>query len=196
MPRPRVDLPDSDEPLDTPNGPVAPVSIQRRKLIEIPSNREAVAVIEGTRRKLAELPLAPRHLNPIACICLYTLYGLDAQEISVATGLNLEQIHAIRMSNEYGMMQKAVVDTVLQQDTGEVKDFIKKAANIAAQKVESLVHHQNPDVALRASKDVLDRAGLRPADVVEVRGRMDLGLVIEVVDRQDDEGRPVIDMEK
>jgi hypothetical protein len=42
---------------------------------------------------------------------------------------------------------------------------------------------------------VLDRAGLRPADVVELRGRMDMGLVIEVVDRRDDTKRPVIDME-
>lgn len=195
MGRPRVELPEDDEPLDTPNGPVAPLAPAGRKMIEIPSNRQAVSIIEGTRRKLGDLPVTPKHLNPIACVCLYTMYGLDLQEISVATGLAYEQINNIRMSNEYAIMQRAIVDTVLETDTEQVKDYVKKAATKAAQRVESLVDSPNSDVALRASKDILDRAGLRPADVVEVRGRMDLGLVIEVVDRKNDDNRPVIDME-
>lgn len=196
MARPRVELAEDDEPLETANGPVAPLAPLRRKMVEVPSNGQAVAIIEGTRRKLGDLPIAPKHLNPVACVCLYTMYGLDTQEISIATGIPLDQITKIRMSNEYAIVQRAVVDSVMETETGDVKDYIKKAAGIAAQKVESLVQHPNPDVALRASKDVLDRAGLRPADVVEVRGRMDMGLIIEVVDRKDDSGRPVIDMEQ
>lgn len=192
MPRPRVDLPEHDEPLETGGTLVAPVG---RRLVEVPSATEAVRVIEGARRKLADLPLAPKHLNPIACVCLYTMFGLDAQEISIATGLRLEDINRLRMSNEYAIMQRSVVDTVLEVETGEVRDYVKKVSRKAAQRVEALVGSSNGDVALRAAKDVLDRAGLRPADVVEVRGRMDVGLVIEVVDRQDDAGRPVIDME-
>jgi hypothetical protein len=124
------------------------------------------------------------------------MYGLDTLEIAVATGLPMDQINEIRMSNEYAIMQRAVVDSVMEAETGDVKDFIKKASRKAAQKVSHLVEHADPDVAMRASKDVLDRAGLRPADVVELRGRMDMGLVIEVVDRRDDTKRPVIDMER
>lgn len=196
MARPRVELADDDEPLDSPNGPVMPVAPVRRKMVEVPSNRQAVAIIEGTRRKLGDLPVTPKHLNPIACVCLYTMYGLDLQEISVATGIPLDQINNIRMSNEYGVMQRAVVDSVMETETGDVKDYIKKAAGMAARKVEEMVSHPNADIALRASKDVLDRAGLRPADVIEHRGRMDMGLVIEVVDRRDDNDRPIIDMEQ
>lgn len=196
MARPRVDLPEYDEPLEADGKQIAPSSPRGRRTIEIPSSTQAVAVIEGTRRKLADLPVTPRHLNPIACICLYTMYGLDVQEISVATGLGMEQINAIRMSNEYAIMQRAVVDTVLEVETGDVKEYVKKAAQGAAERVTQLVQHDNPDIALRASRDVLDRAGLRPADVVEVRGRMDMGLVIEVVDKRDDADRPVIDMEQ
>lgn len=194
--RPRVELAEDDEPYETSLGPVAPLAPAGRKMVEIPSNGQAISIIEGTRRKLGDLPLAPKHLNPIACICLYTMYGLDTQEISIATGLGIDQVNSIRMTNEYGIMQRAIVDTVMETDTADVKDYIKKAAGKAARKMESMVDHANPDVALRASKDVLDRAGLRPADVVEVRGRMDVGLIIEVVDKQADDGRPVIDMER
>lgn len=197
MPKPKIaDLPDYDEPMDTPSGPVAPMSHALRRLVEVPTASEAIGILEGTRRKLADLPITPKHLNPIACICLYTLYGLDAQEISIATGLPVDQVLNVRMSSEYGMMQRAVVDTVLESETGEVKDYIKKAAFTAAERVKGLVHSRDEDVALRASKDMMDRAGLRPADVVEIKGRMDMGLVIEVVDKMDDNRRPVIDMEK
>ncbi len=196
MPRPKIDLPEADEPLDTPDGPIEPEYALTRRVVEVPNNQQAVQLVEGTRRKLADLPVTPRHLNPIACVCFYTMFGLDSQEIGVATGLGLDQINKIRMTNEYAIMQTAVVDAVLQSETGEVKGFIQKSAFTAAKRVNDLVHSSNSDVSLRAAKDVLDRAGLRPADVVEHRSRMDMGLVIEFVDRRADEGRPIIDMDK
>lgn len=192
---PRSNLPDKDEPLQTRHGEVHPLS-NGRTVVEVPSNRQAVAIIEGTRRRLSELPVAPKTLNPVACVCLYTMYGLDAQEIAIATGLSIDQINGVRMSNEYAIMQRAVVDTVMQTETGEVKDYIKKASHRAAKKVSELVESPFADIALRASKDVLDRSGLRPADVLEIHGRMDMGLVIEVVDRRKDADRPTIDMEE
>lgn len=192
MPRPRLDLPEADEPLPTGE---APQPAPGRKVIAIPSNTEATGIIEGTRRKLADLPITPKHLNPVACVCLYTMYGLDTQEIAVATGLPIDQVHGIRMSNEYAVIQRAVVDSVMESETGSVKDYIKKSADKAASKVVAQINHANADVAYRASKDVLDRAGLRPNDVIEHRGRMDVGLVIEVVDRARDRDRPIIDME-
>jgi hypothetical protein len=191
MPRPKLELAEPDEPLDSGEKPLVPT---RRRIVEVPSNGQAVTLVEGTRRKLSDLPIAPKHLNPIACICLYTMYGLDLQEIAVATGLPIDKITAIRFSDEYGSIQRAVVDSVMETETGNVKDYIKKAADKAAQRVESQLDHQNPDIAYRAAKDVLDRAGLRPADVVEHRGRMDMGLVIEVVDRKQDKDRPIIDI--
>ena len=196
MPRVRAELAESGEPLITSDGKVAPVTIQRQRVIEVPSNRQAVAIIEGTRRKLSELPMVPKALNPVACICMYTMFGLDIQEISIATRLSIEQINNIRMTNEYAVMQRAVVDTVMEANTGELKDYIKKSAKSAAERITTLVDSPFADIALRASKDVLDRAGLRPVDVLEVRGRMDMGLVIEVVDRKMDDVHPIIDMEE
>jgi hypothetical protein len=46
---------------------------------------------------------------------------------------------------------------------------------------------------MSAARDILDRSGHRPADVVEHRHRMDGGLVIEVV-RRDAVSVPTIDM--
>lgn len=192
MPRPRRELPDANDPLPTGELPVAPSG---RRVVEVPSNSEAIAIIEGTRRKLSDLPVAPRHLNPIACVCLYTMYGLDSQEISVATGIPLDQLNGIRMSNEYAIMQRAVVDSVLETEAGSVKDFIKRQSQKAANRIVAQIDHQNADVSYRASKDILDRAGMRPSDTEEHRKRMDVGLVIEVVEKSRDDGKPIIDME-
>lgn len=191
----RCDLPEPGEPLETARGVVQPVTPGIRRMVEVPSNQQAVTIIEGTRRKLAELPVTPKSLNPVAVVCIYTMYGLDSQEISIATGLTIQQINTLRMTNEYALIQRAVVDTVLSAETGEVKDYIQRAAGKAAKKVESLVDSADPNVALKASKDMLDRAGLRPVDVVEVRNKMDMGLVIEVVNRKDTNERPVIDIQ-
>jgi hypothetical protein len=47
---------------------------------------------------------------------------------------------------------------------------------------------------MAAARDILDRSGHRPSDVVEHRHRMDGGLVIEIVRR--DAVLPIIDMDK
>jgi hypothetical protein len=46
-----------------------------------------------------------------------------------------------------------------------------------------------------AAKDFLDRAGHRPADIVEHRHRMDGGLTIEIIRKDKDDVAPMIDME-
>jgi hypothetical protein len=191
----RITLPEPGEPLETSRGNITPISPGVRRVVEVPSASEAVRIIEGTRRKLAELPVTPKSMNPVAVVCIYTMYGLSADEISIATGIPTEQVHRLRMTNEYALIQRGVVDNVLQADSGEVKDYITKAAGKAARKVESLVDSPFPDVALRAAKDVLDRAGLAPAMVHEMRSKMDVGLTIEVIDRRDEQDRPIIDLQ-
>jgi hypothetical protein len=45
---------------------------------------------------------------------------------------------------------------------------------------------------MTAAKDVLDRAGQRPVDIIEHRHKMEGGLTIEYVDKKDD--IPTIDI--
>ena len=44
----------------------------------------------------------------------------------------------------------------------------------------------NETTRMSAAKDVLDRAGQRPADVIEHKHKMEGGLTIEYVEKKDD----------
>ena len=71
--------------------------------------------------------------------------------------------------------------------------FVSKSANAANVMVDIMEDSENgPVTRMAAAKDVLDRAGHRPADIVEHKIKMEGGLTIEYVDKKDD--IPVIDI--
>jgi hypothetical protein len=163
-------------------------------LIEVPSPTEAVRIVTAARRKLSELPEVPRTMNAISVVLSYTLFGLDDEEIAIATGLSVEQIGRIKVGDPYTQMHDAVVRTVLDSETNVVRELFAKNARNAAQVVVRAMEEGTRADRMAAAKDILDRSGHRPSDVVEHRHRMDGGLVIEIVKR-DGAQMPVIDME-
>jgi hypothetical protein len=125
----------------------------------------------------------------------YTLFGLDDEEIAIATSLSVEQIGRIKVGDAYTQMHEAVVRTVLDSETNVVRElFTKNARNAAQVMVRALDDGTRAD-RMAAARDILDRSGHRPSDVVEHRHRMDGGLVIEIV-RRDTSQMPTIDMDK
>ena len=69
--------------------------------------------------------------------------------------------------------------------------FADKSRN-AATTVVGLLNSDNETTQLSAAKDILDRAGHRPVDVIEHRHKMEGGLTIEYVEKKDD--IPTIDI--
>lgn len=164
------------------------------QLVEVPTHAEAQRIVTAARRKLSELPEVPRTMNAIGAILSYTMFGLDDEEIAIATGLNVDQIGRIKVGDPYTQMHEAIVRTVLDSETTVVRDlFIKNAKNAANVVVRAMEDGTRAD-RMAAARDILDRSGHRPADVVEHRHRMDGGLVIEIVKR-DTQQLPVIDMD-
>jgi len=162
--------------------------------VEIPTHREAQRVITATRRKVSDLPEVPKTMNAIGAVLSYTLFGLDDEEIAIATGFTIDQIGRIKVSDPYGSMHEAIVRTILDSETNVVRELLAKNARSAAEvMVDSLQAGSRKD-RMDAAKDILDRSGHRPADVVEHRHRVDGGLVIEYVKRGE-EKVPTIDME-
>ena len=76
------------------------------------------------------------------------------------------------------------IDSVVRNDLDHVRNLFVINSQVAAARVIAEVNNVEPEVALRASKDVLDRAGHRPADVVEHRHLVEGGLTIEYVDKK------------
>jgi hypothetical protein len=165
------------------------------RMLDVPSHGEAQKLIMQVRRKVSDLPDVPRAMNTIGVVLTYTLYGLDDVEIGVATGLSIEQIGRIKVGDPYSQMYDAVVRAVLDTETAVVRDLFQKSARNAAQVVVRAMEEGTRADRVAAARDILDRAGHRPSDVVEHRHRMDGGLVIEIV-RKDTSGTfPVVDME-
>jgi hypothetical protein len=196
MPLPRRDAPLrlADGRLVYPDGRVDHVDGPVDGLVEVPTHAEAQRIVTAARRKLSELPEVPRTMNAVSVVLAYSLFGLDDEEIAIATGLSVEQIGRIKVGDPYTQMHDAVVRTVLDSETNVVRELFVKNARAAAHVVVRAMEEGTRSDRMAAAKDVLDRSGHRPSDVVEHRHRMDGGLVIEIVKR-DGAQMPVIDME-
>jgi hypothetical protein len=132
-------------------------------------------------------------MNAIGAVFSYVMFGLDDDEVASATGLGVDQVAQIRNSDPYKHLHEAVIRSVLDCESDTVREvFTRNARHAATTMVEALQSGTRAD-RMAAARDILDRSGHRPADVVEHRHRMDGGLVIEVVKR-DSVQIPTIDM--
>jgi len=162
-------------------------------MVEIPTHSEAQRIITAARRKVSDLPEVPRTMNAVSAILSYTLFGLDDEEIAIATGLTIDQVGRIKVSDPYTQMHDAVVRTVLDSETDVVRELLAKNAKHAAGVMVDALQAGSRSDRMAAARDILDRSGHRPADVVEHRHRVDGGLVIEYVKREGADA-PTIDM--
>lgn len=198
MPLPRRDAPLrlADGRLVYPDGRVDDPDNQSTSpsMVEVPTHAEAQRIVTAARRKLSELPEVPRTMNAVSVVLSYSLFGLDDEEIAIATSLSVDQIGRIKVGDAYTQMHDAIVRTVLDSETNVVRELFAKNARNAAQIVVQALGEGTRADRMSAAKDILDRSGHRPSDVVEHRHRMDGGLVIEIVKR-DGAQLPVIDME-
>lgn len=163
--------------------------------IEIPTVHTAQSLVAATRRKLAELPSIPERMHPIAVVLSYKLFGLVDDEIALALNWPVEQVARIQQMREYADMHEAVVNSIMQGETANVRDLFTKYSRNAAVKMIDMMNSEDEGVAIAATKDVLDRAGHRPADmIVEQRSKMQADLVIKYVKEDRSADMPVIDI--
>lgn len=165
------------------------------RFVEIPTHREAQKVITATRRKLSELPEVPKTMNAVSIVLSYTLFGLGDEEIAIATNLTVDQVGRIKCSDPFTQMYDAVVRNIMESETDVVRDILAKNARDAAAAMVEALQAGNRSDRMAAAKDILDRSGHRPADVIEHRHKVDGGLVIEYVKRDTSDRFPTIDMD-
>lgn len=183
-----MSLPKAGEPLKLEDGsllmPDGTVQRPQEEYIEVPTNRAAVKEITAVRRRVSELPDVPEKMNVVSVVLAYHLFGLPDREIGIATGLSEEQVGRIRMLDAFSSMMETVTESIAKQDMEDVRAMIEQNARNAVRKVSDLMNADAEAVQLSAAKDILDRAGHRPADVVEHRHKMEGGLHI-VIERRD-----------
>ncbi len=135
------------------------------------------------RKFIGDLPAPPKTMNAINVVLMYTMFGLGDDQIAEATGLRGGQVADLRTSEAYMQMQNAMVKAVAECEQGSVRSIISQYAIDAAHKIGELSQSENAAISLHASKDILDRAGHRPADVVQHNMMMDQVLRIEIIEK-------------
>lgn len=166
----------------------------RAAYVEVPSNSDAQRLVTATRRKLIDFPTPPQQLNVLAVVASYTLIGLADEEIALATQVSIDQVKRIKMTDAYTEFERDVVATIKTESRTTVRDLIEQHATGAVERIAGLVTSDDEAIALHASKDILDRAGHRPADIVEHRHSMQGSLRIEYVDNRTLDQIPIIDL--
>lgn len=168
---------------------------QTKTSYSIPNTTEAQRLVTAANRKLSDLPAMPETMNVVAVILSYTLFGVTDDEIAIATNLPLDQIRRIKMMAEYDEMHDTVIKQIMESETTDVRNLFSQFSRKAAYKVADLADSDNEVIALTASKDILDRAGHRPADmIVEQRNKMETDLTIKFVREDKTQSMPVIDL--
>ena len=190
-------LVDGDEPLVLADGTkIDPKSgkviRERTNYIEVPNAAQAQKQIASVRRSLAELPAPPREMNAVSLIVTYTLFGLSETDIAIALNITEDQVKRVKTLDAYDDMMQTIKNSILADDADDIRQLIAQQAKRATQKI---VDTMDEDGALgfAAAKEILDRAGHRPVDVVEHRHKLDGELTINYRRKGDD--APTIDVD-
>lgn len=155
--------------------------------------REAQSLVIAANKKLVDLPDVPKTMNTIAVVLAYTLFGLDAGEIATATKLTNAQVAKIMLTDAYTSMHETVVQSIINAESGDIRDTFVKHARSAASTIVNVMESGKTADRMAAAKDILDRGGFRPNDVVEHRHQLEGGLTIEIV-RKDENRTPTIEL--
>jgi len=163
-------------------------------MVEVPTHSEAQRIVTQTRRNVSELPELPEKMNTISIIVAYTLFGLTDADISIATSLPIEQVRNIKSLEAFDEMHDTITRDIIDADSDDVRNRFKQHSRAAQDKVLNLLDSESDAIALRASDSILDRAGHRPADVVEHHHKVEGGLHIEITKRDPSKVLPTIDV--
>ena len=163
-------------------------------MVEVPTHSEAQRIVTQVRRNVNDLPELPEKMNTISVIVAYTLFGLTETDIAITTNLPVEQVRNIKSLEAFDDMYDGIVRDIIEADSDDVRNRFKQHSRQAQDKVLDLLDSENEAIVMRATDSILDRAGHRPADIVEHRHKVEGGLHIEITKRDPSQVTPMIDI--
>lgn len=190
-------LPLGTEPLVLANGtkinPIDGCVFNEDILVEVPNTTEIKKEIVAARRRISDLPVPPAQMNTISVILSYSLFGIVDEDISKILSIPVERVQHIKSLDAYRELQVQFIKNIVESDMSDVRGMFVEKSRRAADVMFELLDSDSEATKGAAAKDVLDRAGQRPIDVIEHRHKMEGGLTIEYVEKKDD--IPTIDVE-
>ena len=153
------------------------------KKLEITDTIDPALYRPHKRRIIKELPAAPNVITGIGAVFMYTLMGIGDREIAETLGISVDYLTELRSHPAYSECFMAVHEEFVSANSMLLTSRIARYAQDALTTVGDLSQAgKKEEVKLRASIDLLDRAGVRPKDQ-ESRASMSVNdLRIIVVD--------------
>lgn len=137
-----------------------------------------------TKRRVYDLPVDPKTANMFALVIFYVLLGLPDADICECSGLTPYQLEWVKGNDNYDELRSMLVGEVRASQQSDVRGLLEDSAGDAAERILALMDSGDEKVSLAAAKDVLDRAGHRPADIVEHRHSFDNEMRIRIIEDQ------------
>jgi len=159
----------------------------------IPSASEAQAIVAKTRRSIADMPMPPQQMNSLSLVLFYSMWGLSNNDIAITMGISAQQVKNIQGLDQYKQLLVDLKANVLDHESGNIREFFQQRAHEAANKIVDIMEEDDGVLGFKAAQDILDRAGHRPADVVEHKHTMENSLRIEYIEKKSSDV-PIIDV--
>jgi hypothetical protein len=105
--------------VDTSTGLIATKA--KDDFIEVPTNQDIIDRELAVKRRLADLPAPPEEMNTVAIVASYYLFGLDNNDIAIATGLNVQQVEKILSLDQFTSMFKQMTQSILELEKSNVE---------------------------------------------------------------------------
>lgn len=191
--------------IDTRTGiPITPnVNGAHAERREKPSRRTITHGRDRTNKEVrinvVDLPADPRALNTVALVYVYYMLGLADHDIADCTGLRVDQIEHIKGMQLFDRVASTIVVNAGKLAQADVRARIEQMSNTAVSAIEDIIDDAEVDAAvkLRASQDILDRAGFGAKQIHEHNHKLSGGLTIRYIDdTEDTKSVPTIDIDR
>lgn len=139
---------------------------RRLKVEPPPMVLDAASYRPTKKRTLKEMPADVPLINGIGAIFMYTMLGVGDREIAEALKITVEELTDVRNHGAYKECFDLVVQEFINKNSDLLSARIAAYSHSALEVVGSLaVSGKKEETKLRASIDLLDRAGVKAKDV-------------------------------
>lgn len=139
----------------------------------LPSEKPALVLDASSfrpmrKRNIKELPADTNMMNGVAVVFLYTLMGVGDREIADTLRVTVPEVEAVRQHSAYRECFDAIVGEFINKNSDLLAARIAAYSHSALDVVGSIsMNGKKEETRLKASTDLLDRAGVRAKDVAE-----------------------------
>jgi hypothetical protein len=124
------------------------------------------------KRSIPDLPASPKAMKGIALVFTMTIMGVPDREIAEMLSITPSEVRQVRTHPGYGETFEIVANEFVSAKSKRLVSRIASYADGALDNVYNIAmngHKENN--VLRASIDLLDRAGVRPKDLTGDKGQ-------------------------